>query len=100
MTKRLGHAPIAMRHCEGIDDLENVGDFCWRGTELKPVLVLMIPLASPAGKVMSRWTIDHKNHCNASWSWDRNKSKPTLKPSLHAIGIWHGHVKAGMLVEA
>lgn len=100
MTARIGHKPITMQFHEGLDGLKEAGDFCWRGTPAKRVLCLMVPISSPAGKVMTRWTIDHKNHCGASWSWNGNERKPTLKPSLHAVGIWHGYVRDGVLVEA
>lgn len=32
-----------------------------------------------------------------SWEWDGNMDKPTLKPSVHSIGRWHGHIKQGRM---
>lgn len=29
------------------------------------------------------------------WSWDGNVDKPTLSPSIHRLGSWHGFLKAG-----
>lgn len=34
-----------------------------------------------------------------SWEWDRNEVKPTLTPSVHCIGEWHGYVTAGRMVS-
>ena len=32
-----------------------------------------------------------------SWEWDGNEAAPTLMPSVHSIGTWHGWVRAGRL---
>ena len=31
------------------------------------------------------------------WGWDGNENKPTLTPSIHALGQWHGFLTAGRL---
>lgn len=31
------------------------------------------------------------------WGWDGNEDKPTLTPSIHAVGHWHGFLTAGVL---
>ena len=117
-TPRLGHAPIEMRHVgpppgrnpysvyDGYDLLKERGDFFWQvDPEQRRRLVVAIPVQRHGvddGKAWthSHWTIDHKNHCDAQWSWDGNEKKPTLHPSLHAGGIWHGWVTEGMLKES
>jgi len=33
------------------------------------------------------------------WGWDGNEDKPTLTPSIHMPGVWHGHCIAGKLVS-
>lgn len=100
-TPRYGHAPAPMRRRENSDKLCELGDFCWQvGGTGKRTLVVLIPSNGPSGRVYSRWTIDHENHCGASWSWDGNEHLPTLSPSLHAVGTWHGYVRSGQLVEA
>lgn len=108
-TPRYGHAPIAMRRVKGwthdgdLDDddhIERVGDFFWEQKDRGRVLVVAIPCSSKSGWTYSKWTIDHKNHCDAQWSWNGNEDRPTLNPSLHAVGVWHGWVRDGQLVEA
>ena len=94
------------------DDLERRGDFYWDvGKTGKRTLVLALPCrrseTSRMGEIgfsstawcYSRWTIDHKNSCGAQWSWNGNEEKPTLNPSLHAVGIYHGWIRDGMLIE-
>ncbi len=35
-----------------------------------------------------------------SWVWDGNRDAPTLHPSIHHIGHWHGWLKAGFFTQA
>jgi len=36
---------------------------------------------------------------NPSWEWDGNEDRPTLMPSVHCVGIWHGFFTAGRMVS-
>lgn len=97
------HAPIPMRMRVHEDRFERVGDFYWRTDDGNRVLWIAIPCRSTLGKerwVLSEWTVDHKNNCGAMWAWNGNVDRPTLTPSLHAVGVWHGYVRDGQLVEA
>ena len=31
------------------------------------------------------------------WGWDGNEDKPTIAPSIHCPGLWHGYLEAGHL---
>lgn len=31
------------------------------------------------------------------WGWDGNEDKPTLEPSIHWVGVWHGWLQNGRL---
>ena len=31
------------------------------------------------------------------WGWDGNEDHPTLTPSIHDVGHWHGYLKNGVL---
>lgn len=35
-----------------------------------------------------------------SWEWDGNREAPTLSPSVHHVGHWHGYLRAGLWVQA
>lgn len=105
MTPRYGHAPIAMRRvkCADNDDegLAELGDFCWNfNARGERTLVVLIPAAASGNWCYSRWTIGYPNDNGAQWAWDGNEDAPTLSPSLHAVGVWHGWVRHGYLVEA
>lgn len=82
------------------DRIEAAGEFTWQvdPATLKRVLILGIPYGDRW--IHSEWTIDHKNDCGDMWSWSGTEGCPTLSPSLHAVGIWHGYVRDGKLVEA
>lgn len=36
---------------------------------------------------------DEQRH--ASWEWNGNKETPTLSPSVHHVGHWHGWLQDG-----
>lgn len=36
----------------------------------------------------------------ATWQWDGNREAPTLSPSIHHIGHWHGYLRAGFWTQA
>lgn len=81
-------------------DIIAAGEFCWHVSDGKRKLIVAIPINAALKWVLSDWTIDHQNMWGAQWHWDENEDAPTLHPSLHALGVWHGHVRAGYLVEA
>lgn len=35
-----------------------------------------------------------------SWEWDRNWDAPTLTPSVHHVGHWHGYLRGGFWTDA
>lgn len=37
----------------------------------------------------------HKPEANPSWRWNGSLSEPTLTPSVHHIGHWHGWLRDG-----
>lgn len=39
-------------------------------------------------------------HPSPSWQWDGNVETPTLAPSVHHVGHWHGWLLQGMWVQA
>jgi hypothetical protein len=38
-------------------------------------------------------------HPQPSWEWDGNEDRPTLSPSIHTHGRWHGFFRAGRMVS-
>ena len=109
-TPRLGHSPIKMNLVKSNSDISKLGDFCWYNSgdenwygKLIPEgchdLVIALPIKHDVGWTRSLWTIGYKNTGGHQWSWNGNRTSPTLHPSLHAVGIWHGYVKDGQLIE-
>jgi hypothetical protein len=41
-----------------------------------------------------------QNDVQPTWSWDGNRETPTLTPSIHHIGHWHGYLTAGFWTQA
>lgn len=79
-----------------------VGDFYWwQDKQGRRSLLLAVPWPAREGRaVWSRWAVTEPNENGALWEWDGNEEKPTLSPSLHWPGIWHGWVKAGIMETA
>lgn len=98
---KYNHKPIDMVRVGSVGDIRNVGQFAWViDKNGQRSLVVAIPSLSAMGWSITTWTIDHKNHWDAQWSWDGDEDKPTLKPSLNWVNMWHGYVTKGQLVEA
>ena len=54
----------------------------------------------PANKqrgIVVEWTVDRENQCGAQWTLSGTREKPTLSPSLHWVGMWHGWLRDGFL---
>lgn len=104
-TPRLGHAPIAMRRVAGFSCIEHVGDFAWTDHGGVRHLLFTTPRVASTGE-QADWMVHEvpvqigSNSVGRHWGWDGDEERPTLTPSVHCLGFWHGWVRAGMLVEA
>lgn len=93
-----------MKRVADKDDLDNVGEFAW-GDE-GGVRHIMIALPRPRPTAPDDYIMNYlpvalgPNTPGKHWGWDGNEDAPTLTPSVHCIGHWHGWVRGGMLVEA
>ena len=108
-TPKMGHDPIQMRRLPDLTDetgangsrLLQVGDFIWDLRDGKRRLLVSLPSKHVAREwLWSEWTIDHENASGSQWTWDGDSDAPTLSPSLHWVGVWHGWVQNGRLIEA
>lgn len=87
------------------DRAVRTGEFCWGADRENGVRYLYIKLpgdeAGRSGPDAIRVTRDPAKHGGTdgahTWLWDGNEDKPTLHPSLHWKGRWHGHLQAGQL---
>lgn len=53
-----------------------------------------IPIEPIPDCARAHWT--HGGKCH-TWQWDGNEDRPTLRPSVHFRGHWHGHFTAGRM---
>lgn len=99
-TLRHGHAPIPLRLRARNSDIEAAGDFHWEAHGGGAwSLFIGIPDIE-IGFVIVRIPVMQAAKIPKHWEWDGDKDKPTLIPSIHTIGTWHGWVHDGHLVEA
>lgn len=47
--------------------------------------------------IPAEWTVSHKNQGGHQWSLSGTQDRPTLHPSLHWVGMWHGYLESGYL---
>jgi hypothetical protein len=67
------------------------------GAEPTPHIWLAVPAPGDRKVEHARLPLQPSppNSCGASWEWDGNREKPTLSPSIHCVGVWHGYLRAG-----
>lgn len=95
-----GHGPIKMRRVSEDHNAEP-GDFWWKVLEDgRRYLMVALPIPNSVRAIVTPFSIGFKNISGAAWRWDGNLERPTLEPSLHAVGHWHGWVRNGELIEA
>lgn len=111
-TPRYGHAPIKMRRVADYSAIDLPGDFAWDvgnilwDVDTGETLHILIAIPSPAPDAPSNWVLNRlpvqcgANNPGKAWGWDGNEDKPTLTPSIHCFGHWHGWVRSGEMVEA
>ena len=80
--------------CRKVDKIEKVGDFTF--DDLFGMLYIWIPgLSGPDAIRIER---GHPTSPRV-WGWDGDLDLPTLTPSIHAPGQWHGYLTAGQLIS-
>jgi len=47
--------------------------------------------------IVCEWTVDRRNQCGAQWVLSGSMDAPTLSPSLHWVGCWHGWLERGFM---
>lgn len=76
--------------CEAVHPAE--GDW-FVDADARQVLILV------PGQGICPFDYETPNAVGARWGYDGNDAAPTLSPSLHVIGKWHGWMRAGRLVS-
>jgi hypothetical protein len=92
-----------MKRIANKDDVDNVGEFAWGDENGVRYIMIALPCPSPTAPdnyILNYLPVCTVNKADKAWLWDGNLDAPTLSPSIHCIGHWHGWVRAGTLVEA
>lgn len=74
------------------------GSFCIELTASGQRVMWFVLPNGESGVINLRPVIE-ANAAHPSWEWDGNEDKPTLQPSVHLPGRWHGFFTAGRMVS-
>ena len=75
------------------------GDFYWNlGYGRRSIVIAMPTVRFGGSHVCVEWAIRPYPGDRHKWTWDGDEDRPTLKPSLHWVGVWHGWVTNGVMV--
>lgn len=79
--------------CRQVTEITQVGDFCY-DDEFSHIYIWIPGMTGPDAIRIHKGA---DRGIEREWSWDGNESSPTLSPSIHAPGQWHGYLRAGKL---
>lgn len=90
---------------KNLDDLEEngqSGDWAFSDdTDHPQYIYIRIPDGVNERGSTTPWLLKEKpDPVIDDWQWDGNREAPTLTPSLHWVGVWHGWMRNGQLVPA
>ena len=81
--------------CRKVEEITQVGDFGF--DEPREHIYVWIP--GTTGPDAIRICREGDRGEFRVWGWDGNEDKPTLMPSIHVPGVWHGYLRNGVLVS-
>lgn len=89
-----------MKRVEHLDDLATgePGAFCIAEEANGHAMYMKLPNGFAGVLTLSKSGSHHDpgagKYC---WHWDGNLEKPTLTPSVHQLGCWHGWIRNGRM---
>lgn len=96
--------PVDIAKLRGFDDDLKPGQFAFGQEEGRGDVIWF---SCPCGcgslsclPVGNKFKPERSSDQRATWEWDGNAEMPTLSPSIHHIGHWHGWLKQGFFVQA
>lgn len=87
-------APVKAQRFEDIDEVDkHAGAFeFYRKDDRYPAgMIYSCPCGCGTGGSLA-----FRPHASPSWDWDGNWDAPTLSPSVHHVGHWHGYLRNGV----
>lgn len=86
---------IKANRVASLDDVQKPGDFAW-SSDFKTMFLLLPGESLPvAGIRVVRGGENPGTEDRPRWVWDGNVESPTLAPSIHSPGQWHGYLIKG-----
>jgi len=88
--------PVVATQVKGIDDEapdRAPGAFEFYVNSAKEIAGMIYMCPCGCGKTGA---LSFKPANSPSWSWDGNREQPTLTPSVHDVGHWHGFLTKGV----
>lgn len=91
-------APVRARRFDDIDQVESMPgafEYFRAGDRYPAGMIYCCPCGCGATSALN-----FRPYPSPSWEWDGNVEAPTLQPSVHHVGHWHGWLRAGEWVQA
>lgn len=86
--------PVKAQRFEDIDDVDKHAgafEFYKQGDRYPAGMIYNCPCGCG-----TRGSLAFRPHASPSWEWDGNRDAPTLSPSVHHVGHWHGWLRNGI----
>lgn len=101
MTEYRLPAPVEAHLVESVVDDRRPGAFKYfAADDGLSVAGMNFRCPCPCARLTTIYFTGHAEANDPSWDWDGNRERPTLSPSLHAVGHWHGYLRGGFFVQA
>lgn len=101
---------VALRRILDVESMQSghhsAGDYCFdfdaeylggKRTDDIYYIYLCLPGEIRWSSIQIQRGAQHPNPEVRIWGWDGNEDAPTITPSIHWVGHWHGHLNAGFL---
>lgn len=86
--------PVKAQRFDDIDDVDKhpgAFEFYKQGERYPAGMIFSCPCGCGA-----RSALAFRPAPSPSWDWDGNEGAPTLSPSVHHVGHWHGWLRNGV----
>jgi hypothetical protein len=93
-------APVKAHLVESVTEDRRPGTYKFFADDDGSVAGMNFRCPCPCARLTPIYFTGHAEANDPSWDWDGNREAPTLWPSLHAVGHWHGWLKQGVFVQA
>lgn len=89
--------PVTASYCDNIDDVvAKPGAFEFYSHKDRDIAGMIYCCPCGCGRLGSLQFRPATREDAASWEWNGSTEKPTLNPSVHHVGHWHGWLTDGV----